>query len=116
MGPPALDTVCQPDAGYGYHEYSHNYYKEDAQGTCYNVPGLNFVESAVGVTYPEPIQTGGNEPISLPRISCEDLSEEKCITIPGTEVVSETFEKTLVESATSENRLSDHRKVGEAKF
>ena len=47
VGTPALDTVCQPDAGYGYHEYSHNYYKEDAQGTCYNVPGLNFVESAV---------------------------------------------------------------------
>ena len=77
VGTPALDTVCQPDAGYGYHEYSHNYYKEDAQGTCYNVPGLNFVESAVEVTYPKPIQTGGNEPISLPRISCEDLSEEK---------------------------------------
>ena len=77
VGTPALDTVCQPDAGYGYHEYSHNYCKEDAQGTCYNVPGLNFVESAVEVTYPEPIQTGGNEPISLPRISCEDLSEEK---------------------------------------
>ena len=71
------------------HEYSHNYCKEDAQGTCYNVPGLNFVESAVEVTYPEPI--------SLPGSSCEDLSEEKCITIPGTEVVSGTFERTLIE-------------------
>ena len=88
-----------PDVEFKYqaHLPSHSYCKEDAQGTCYNVPGLNFVESAVEVTYPEPIQTGGNEPISLPRISCEDLSEEKRITSPGTEVVSETFEKTLVE-------------------
>merc|ERR1712083_59363 len=84
---------CQPNAGYGYHAYGHNYCKEVAQETCYNVPVLTVVEPAVDVIYPEPIKTCVNKPISLPRISCEDLSEEKCITVPEIEVVSETFEK-----------------------
>merc|ERR1712110_266942 len=86
-------TVCQPNAGYGYHAYGHNYCKEVAQETCYNVPVLTVVEPAVDVIYPEPIKTCVNKPISLPRISCEDLSEEKCITVSEIEVVSETFEK-----------------------
>merc|ERR1711890_134620 len=86
-------TVCQPNAGYGYHAYGHNYCKDVAQETCYNVPVLTVVEPAVDVIYPEPIKTCVNKPISLPRISCEDLSEEKCITVPEIEVVSETFEK-----------------------
>merc|ERR1711890_55817 len=86
-------TVCLPNAGYGYHAYGHNYCKEVAQETCYNVPVLTVVEPAVDVIYPEPIKTCVNKPISLPRISCEDLSEEKCITVPEIEVVSETFEK-----------------------
>ena len=32
-------------------------------------------------------------PISLSRISCKDLSEEKCNTVPEIEIVPETFEK-----------------------
>merc|ERR1712060_500749 len=86
-------TVCQPNAGYGYHAYGHNYCKEVAQETCYNVPVLTVVEPAVDVIYPEPIKTCVNKPISLPRISCEDLSEEKCITVPEIEVVTETVDK-----------------------
>merc|ERR1739846_50607 len=87
-------TVCEPGHGYGgYGGYGHNYCKEVAQETCYNVPVVTVVEPAVTVTYPEPIKTCVNKPISLPRISCEDLSEEKCITVPEVEVVSETFEK-----------------------
>merc|ERR1712080_449959 len=42
-------TVCQPNAGYGYHAYGHNYCKEVAQETCYNVPVLTVVEPAVDV-------------------------------------------------------------------
>merc|ERR1719450_283603 len=86
-------TVCQPTAGYGYHAYGHNYCKEVAQETCYNVPIVTPTTPAVNVVYPEPIKTCVNKPISLPRISCEDLSEEKCITVPSIEVVSETFSK-----------------------
>merc|ERR1712224_1039446 len=92
-------TVCQPTPGYGYHSYGHNYCKEVAQETCYNVPIVTVVEPAVEVVYPEPIKTCVNKPISLPRISCEDLSEEKCITVPEVEQVSETFEKCITQLA-----------------
>jgi len=88
-------TVCQPTPGYGYHQYGHNYCKEVAQETCYNVPVLTVVEPAVDVIYPEPIKTCVNKPINLPRISCEDLSEEKCITVPEIDPVTETFEKCI---------------------
>jgi len=88
-------TVCQPQQyGYGHgHGYGENYCKEVAQETCVNVPVVTVVEPEVEVTYPEPIKTCVNKPISLPRISCEDLSEEKCITVPAVEDDSETVEK-----------------------
>jgi len=92
-------TVCQP-AQYGYgHGYGHNYCKEVAQETCYNVPVVTPVEPAVDVTYPEPIKTCVNKPISLPRISCEDLTENKCITVPEVEEVTETLEKCVTQLA-----------------
>ena len=34
-----------------------------------------------------------NKPIVLPRISCEDLSEEKCITVPKVEDDVEAVDK-----------------------
>ena len=43
--------------------------------------------------YPEPIKTCVNKPIQLPRISCEDLTEEKCITVPEIEPVTESVDK-----------------------
>merc|ERR1719419_772345 len=86
-------TVCQPTPGYGYHSYGHNYCKEVAQETCYNVPVVTPVEPAVEVAYPEPIKTCVNKPISLPRISCDDLTEEKCITVPEVEDSTESSEK-----------------------
>merc|ERR1712121_418539 len=86
-------TVCQPTPGYGYHSYGHNYCKEVAQETCYNVPVLTVVEPAVDVAYPEPIKTCVNKPIDLIVISCEDLTEEKCITVPEVEDSTVTSEK-----------------------
>merc|ERR1712218_206081 len=81
-------TVCEPAPhhGYGgYGGYGHNYCKEVAQETCYNNPVITVTTPAIAVTYPEPIKTCVNKPILLPRISCEDLSEEKCITVPEVE-------------------------------
>ena len=82
----------KPNTGYGYHAYGHNSCKEVTKKTCYNVPVLTVVKPAVDVIYPEPIKTCVNKPINLPRISCEDLSEEKCITVPEIDPVTETCE------------------------
>lgn len=79
-------TVCQPGhQGYGYGSYGHNYCKEVAQETAYNVPVVTPIDVPVKVSYPEPIKTCVDKPISLPRVSCADLTEEKCITVPEVE-------------------------------
>ena len=75
-------TVCQPTKGYGYHSYGHQYCKEVSQETCYNVPMVMPKEEPVMVTYPEPVKKCVDRPISLPRISCEDIIEKKCIMVP----------------------------------
>jgi len=75
-------TVCQPTPGYGYHAYGHNYCKEVAQETCYNVPVVTVSEPTVEVAYPEPIKSCVQKPIDLIVISCEDITEEKCIIVP----------------------------------
>merc|ERR1739842_78090 len=84
-------TVCEPH--HGYCGYAHNYCKEVAQETCYNLPVVTVVNPPITVTYPEPIKTCVNKPISLPRISCEDLTENKCITVPEIEDSSVSVEK-----------------------
>ena len=45
-----------------------------------------------------------NKPISLPRISCEYFSKEKCITVPSLMEVSagQTFELTLPKQVSKE--------------
>ena len=97
-------TVCQPaPQGYGHggygHGYGHNYCQEVAQETCYNVPVVTVVEPPVEVAYPEPIKTCVNKPISLVRISCEDLTAEKCITVPEVEEATEASEKCITQLA-----------------
>merc|ERR1712106_656786 len=92
-------TICQPTPGYGYHSYGHNYCKEVAQETCYNVPVVTPVEPAVEVAYPEPIKTCVNKPINLPRISCEDLTAEKCIIVPEVMDDIEVEEKCITQLA-----------------
>merc|ERR1711994_28 len=92
-------TVCQPTPGYGYHSYGHNYCKEVAQETCYNVPVVTPVEPAVEVAYPEPIKTCVNKPIDLIVISCEDLTAEKCITVPEVMDDIEVEEKCITQLA-----------------
>jgi len=75
-------TVCQPTPGYGYHSYGHNYCKEVAQETCYNVPMVMRMDQPVTVTFPKPMEMCENRPIQLIKITCEDLSMEKCFTVP----------------------------------
>merc|ERR1739846_267711 len=78
-------TVCQPTPGYGYHSYGHNYCKEVAQETAYNSPVVTPVFPPVTVAYPEPINT------------CEDLVENKCITVPEVEDDIAVIEKCITQ-------------------
>jgi hypothetical protein len=74
-------TVCQPGP-HGYGGYGHNYCKEVAQETAYNVPVVTPVDVPVTVKYPEPQRVCVEKPINLPVVGCEDLTEEKTIMVP----------------------------------
>merc|ERR1711890_157012 len=75
-------TVCQPTPGYGYHQYGHNYCKEVAQETCYNVPVVT-----------EDIQ---DVEVAVPEVMDDIELEEKCITqlaAPACQTVELTLPK-----------------------
>ena len=79
-------TVCQPGRyGYGYGSYGHNYCKEVAQTTTYNCPVLIPIDVAIEVTFPEAIETCMDQRISLPSWSCEDIVENRTMTVPEVE-------------------------------
>lgn len=95
-------TVCAPQpapyggyghGGYGHQGYGHQYCNEVAQTTQYNVPSVPAVDVDVKVTYPEPKKTCVDKPISLPRVTCGDITEEKCIQVPEIEESSVDVEK-----------------------
>jgi hypothetical protein len=79
-------TVCQPGhqgyGGYG-HSYGHNYCKEVAQTTAYNVPIVTPIDVPVTVAYPAPVKTCEDKPINLPVVTCADISEERTIQVPS---------------------------------
>jgi len=89
-------TVCQPGyggyGGYGSYGQSHHC-KEVAQETASNVPVVAPIDVPVKVAYPEAIKACVNKPIALPRVTCENLTENKCITVPEIENAVESVEK-----------------------
>eukprot|EP00095_Tigriopus_kingsejongensis_P008668 snap_masked-scaffold72_size415059-processed-gene-1.9 protein:Tk08668 transcript:snap_masked-scaffold72_size415059-processed-gene-1.9-mRNA-1 annotation:"hypothetical protein" len=88
-------TVCQPGHGHGYQSYGHQYCKEVAQETQYNVPVVAPVDVDVRVGYPEPIKACVNKPIALPQITCEVISEPKCVVQPQIEEATVTVQKCI---------------------
>ena len=87
-------TVCQPGHhGHGYGGYGHNYCKEVAQETAYNVPVVTPIDVPVTVAYPKPVKTCVDKPIDLPVVTCADIAEERTITVPSVEDSEVTVEK-----------------------
>ena len=77
-------SQCEP-AGYGhggYGGYGQQYCRDVPQITKYNSPVVTPDSVAVKVTYPEAVIYCVNKPISLPIVTCRDISAEKCITVP----------------------------------
>lgn len=84
-------TVCQPASGYGsshyggYNKGSYQHCKEVAQETCYNKPSVQPKTVKVTVTVPNPVQDCSPRQVSLPTITCEDITEERCVSLPSVE-------------------------------
>jgi hypothetical protein len=92
-------TVCDPGGyggyhgGYHGHGYGGGYCKEVAQETCYNVPSLEPVDVEVTLTFPQPVKKCDSKAITIPRVSCEVMTEKKCIQVPEVEDDEQMVEK-----------------------
>merc|ERR1711881_172917 len=84
-----------------------------AQETCYNTPVVTVSEPAVEVAYPEPVKSCVQKPIDLIVISCEDITEEKCITQLGAPACS-TVQLTLPKQVCKEINYGYAENVHEA--
>merc|ERR1719483_1694365 len=85
-------TVCQPQTGYhshgygsGYSKDSYQHCKEIAQETCYNRPSAGPKTETVTLMVPTPSQDCGPQQITIPTVQCEDITEERCVQLPGVE-------------------------------
>merc|ERR1719477_325436 len=84
-----MSTVCQPSAGAGYTKIEDQYCKEEEQENCYKVPMVIPKLETVTATYPEPIMECKPKPITIPRVTCQDVNEEKCFIVP--EIINDTM-------------------------
>ena len=73
---------------YQYQSYEQKYCKEDDQQSCYNVPTFTMNNTEVSVTRPAPIKSCTHTSTTIQRITCKDIVENKCMTVP--EVKEET--------------------------
>ena len=86
-------TECQHGHHTAYSNYGSKQCKEVAGETCYNLPRVTPLQQPVTVTFPEAVMRCENRPIDLPRVSCENMMEEKCFMVPEIMEDTETVEK-----------------------
>jgi len=75
-------TVCQPSAGSGYYSYGQQDCTEEEQKTCYKVPMVMPRQETVTVSYPEPVEECMQKTIIIPKVTCEDVTEKRCVMVP----------------------------------
>ncbi|XP_023343904.1 uncharacterized protein LOC111713299 [Eurytemora carolleeae] len=73
-----IQPYCPPQPGYGVN-YSC---KHQTAKTCYQEPSTSDTRVPVTVAYPVPNRTCENKPVSLPRVQCQEVETEECISLP----------------------------------
>jgi hypothetical protein len=86
-------TVCQPVQGYQHQSYEQQYCKEDDQQSCYNVPTFTMNNTEVSVTRPAPIKSCTHTSTTIQRITCKDIVENKCMTVPELKEETQKIDK-----------------------
>ena len=82
-------TVCQPaQYGYGYPARGQGrpLCGEVSQETCLNTPSLHSLDLDLNISRPHLVRTCTNQPVRLPRITCRDVSTERCVLLPRVSV------------------------------
>jgi len=86
--------VC-PQQGYGYS--AGGYCKGENTKVCYNVPKTSPAKTTVSVELPVPREKCDDRKVSLPRVKCEEVTEEKCYSLPYTTEETEELEQCTTE-------------------
>merc|ERR1719312_550941 len=83
---------CPRQQGYG-----HGYCKHHSTKVCYNEPSLSSTRKPVKVGYPVANKVCENKPVTIPKVNCEDVTEERCIPLPFTQEETLDLEKCRAE-------------------
>merc|ERR1712106_202249 len=75
--------------GYG----KKNYCKKHKSKVCYNSPKIAKSAKAITVKVPVAKEKCEERGVSIPKVKCEEVSEEKCFELPYTTKKSDSFEK-----------------------
>ena len=59
--------------------------KELAQETCYNKPTTAPRQEKVTLMVPSPSQDCGPMQVEIPTVTCEEVTEERCVQLPSLE-------------------------------
>jgi len=87
--------VC-PEQKYG--GYGHQgYCKSVKNQVCYNVPVVSPAKTSVTVGYPVPEKKCENRPVKLPKVKCDEISEDKCFQLPFTSEETQSLERCTTE-------------------
>jgi len=83
---------CPPQQGYG-----HGYCKHQNTKVCYNEPRVSSKNERVKMGRPVPKKACQNNRVRVPKVECEDVEVEKCISLPYTENVEVSLDKCRAE-------------------
>jgi len=90
--------VCpqQQYGGYG-HKGQQGYCKHSNTKVCYNTPKASPSPQTVSVDLPVPKEKCEEREVKIPRVECEDVTEERCFNLPFTTQETESFEQCTTE-------------------
>jgi len=83
--------VC-PQKQYG--GYGHNgYCKREKTKVCYNTPKASPAKKTISVELPVPREKCEEKQVKLPKVVCEESTEDRCYQLPYTTQEAEDFEQ-----------------------
>merc|ERR1719233_2288955 len=78
------ELICQSSPADGFDKQGDQYCKEGEKETCYNIPMVRYMIEPVTVSYPVAVTECVKRPITLPSITCENITKDHCVRLPHT--------------------------------
>jgi len=76
------EQICQSSPTDGYDKHGDKFCKEVDKETCYNIPMVKYMMEPVTVSYPLAVTECFKRTLTLPSITCEDITKDHCVRLP----------------------------------